>query len=394
MSPRKKNQLMPKYPNPIKSKLPRVGTTIFTVMSKLANEYDAINLSQGFPDFNCSEDLIRLVNHYMKKGFNQYAPMQGVMALREQIAEKMETIYSAKYNPESEINITSGATQAIYTAIAAVVKEGDEVIIFEPAYDCYVPAIELNGGVAVYSQLKLPDYRIDWNEVKKLVNHRTRMIIINSPHNPTGAMLTASDMLQLERITKNTDIILLSDEVYEHILFDGYEHQSVCRFPKLAERSFVVFSFGKTYHTTGWKMGYCLAPENLMNEFRKVHQFIVFTSNTPIQYALADFMKEKNEYRSLNKFYQKKRDYFLKQIKNSRFKFIPSPGSYFQLLDYTKITNEKDTDFAVRMTKEFGVASVPTSVFYHKPVDNKLLRFCFAKNEETLEKAAMLLCNI
>lgn len=385
---------MPQYSHPIKSKLPKVGTTIFTVMSQLANEYKAINLSQGFPNFQCSEELIRLVNHYMKKGFNQYAPMQGLMSLREIIAEKMEKLYSLKYNPETEINITSGGTQAIYTAITAIIEEGDEVIVFEPAYDCYVPAIELNGGVPIYLQLKYPDYHIDWNEVKKVVNQRTRMIIINTPHNPTGTILTANDMQQLERITKNTDIIIISDEVYEHILFDEYEHQGIARFPKLADRSFIVFSFGKTYHTTGWKMGYCLAPENLMKEFRRVHQFMVFCSNTPIQYALADYMKSSDDYKTLPKFYQKKRDYFIKLIKNSKFKFTPAAGSYFQLLDYSKITNEKDTDFAVRLTKDFGVASVPTSAFYHKPIDNKLLRFCFAKTDEILEQAAEKLCGI
>lgn len=385
---------MPKFSGHINSKLPKVGTTIFTVMTQLANEHKAINLSQGFPDFECSSELTGLVNHYMKKGFNQYAPMQGIMALREAIAEKMEHIYSAKYNPEKEINITSGATQAIYSAISAIIREGDEVIVFEPAYDCYVPAIEMNGGIPVYINLKLPDYHIDWNEVKKRVTQKTKMILINSPHNPTGAVLSAADMHQLEKITKNTDIIILSDEVYEHVIFDGLEHQSVCRYPKLAERSFVIFSFGKTYHTTGWKMGFCLAPENLMAEFRKVHQFIVFTSNTPIQYALADFMKEKGEYKNLPKFYQKKRNYFLKLIKNSRFKFVPTPGSYFQLLDYSKITQEKDNDFALRLIKEHGVASVPTSVFYHKPIDNKMLRFCFAKKDETLERAAEKLCTV
>ena len=385
---------MPKFHNAIKSKLPKVGTTIFTVMSALANEHKAINLSQGFPNFECSEELIALVNSYMKKGFNQYAPMQGIMPLREIISQKMQDLYSAKYDPEKEINITAGGTQAIYAAITSVIKEGDEVIVFEPAYDCYVPAIELNGGIPIYIHLKIPDYHIDWEEVKKVITPRTRMIIINTPQNPTGAILTATDMQQLERITKNTDIIILSDEVYEHIIFDEHEHQSVARFPNLADRSFIIFSFGKTYHTTGWKMGYCLAPENLMSEFRKVHQFMVFCANTPIQYALADFMKNTENYKSLNKFYQDKRDYFIKLINGSKFKFTPSLGSYFQSLDYSNITDEKDTDFAIRLTKENGVASVPTSVFYHQPVDNKLLRFCFAKTNETLEKAAEKLCKI
>ena len=379
---------MPKYPSQIVSKLPKVGTTIFTVMSQLANEHKAINLSQGFPDFECSEELVKLVNQYMKKGMNQYAPMQGVMQLREAISAKMEALYGISYHPANEINITSGATQAIYSAITAVIREGDEVIVFEPAYDCYVPAIELNGGVPIYIQLKAPEYRIDWNEVKKRITRRTKMIIINSPHNPTGAVMSEADMKQLEKLTNNSEIIILSDEVYEHVIFDGAQHQSVCRYPKLAERSFVVYSYGKSYHVTGWKMGYVLAPENLMVEFRKNHQFLVFTANTPIQYALADFMKQEQQYLELPAFYQKKRDFFLEQIKSSKFTCIPSPGSYFQLLDYSAISKAKDTDFAIQLTKEHGVASVPTSVFYHKPVDNKLLRFCFAKKEETLEKAA------
>src|ERR1017187_5550388 len=305
---------MPQFPSLVRSKLPKVGTTIFTVMSALANEHKAINLSQGFPNFETSPELISLVNKFMKKGLNQYAPMQGIMPLREAIAEKMNDLYNAKYNPETEINITAGGTQAIYAAIAAVVQQDDEVIIFEPAYDCYAPAIELQGGIPVYIQLKAPDYHIDWEEVKKLVSHRTRMIMINTPHNPTGAVMNAADMKQLEKITNNTDIIILSDEVYEHIIFDGLEHQSIAKYPKLADRSFVIFSFGKTYHSTGWKMGYCLAPSNLMTEFRKVHQFMVFCANTPIQYALAEYMKNKNEYLELGKFYQEKRDYFIDLI--------------------------------------------------------------------------------
>lgn len=392
---------MPEFKGIIRSKLPNVGTTIFTVMSALANEYKAINLSQGFPNFECSPKLVSLINDYMshrdpsgKKGFNQYAPMQGIMPLRETIAEKMQELYGAKYNPEKEINITAGGTEAIYAAITAVINEGDEVIIIEPAYDCYVPAIELSGGIPVYVQLTAPDYTIDWEEVKKKVSHRTRMIMINTPHNPTGAVMTEADMKELENITSGTDIIILSDEVYEHIIFDGLKHQSVCRFKGLAERSFVVFSFGKTYHATGWKMGYVLAPEKLMTEFRRVHQFIVFTVNTPFQYALADYMKNKNEYLELGHFYQKKRDYFINLIKGSKFNCTPASGSYFQLLDYSKITDEKDTDYAIRLTKEAGVASIPVSVFYHEQIDNKFLRFCFAKTDETLEKAAEKLCKV
>ncbi|HTB30463.1 MAG TPA: methionine aminotransferase [Bacteroidia bacterium] len=385
---------MPEFKGTIRSKLPKVGTTIFTVMSALANEYKAINLSQGFPNFECSPELVSLINEYMKKGYNQYAPMQGIMPLRETIAEKMQELYGAKYSPDKEINITAGGTEAIYAAITAVIQEGDEVIVVEPAYDCYVPAIELSGGIPVYVQLKAPNYTIDWEDLKKKVSHRTRMIMINTPHNPTGAVMTEADMKELENITKDSNIIILSDEVYEHIIFDGLKHQSVCRFPGLAERSFVVFSFGKTYHATGWKMGYVLAPEKLMTEFRRVHQFIVFTVNTPFQYALADYMKNKSEYLELSNFYQKKRDYFINLIKGSKFNYIPASGSYFQLLDYSKITNAKDTDYAIRLTKEVGVASVPTSVFYHEQIDNKFLRFCFAKTDETLEKAAEKLHNV
>lgn len=382
------------YPNLIGSKLPNVGTTIFTVMSKLAADHNAINLSQGFPDFNCDKELIALVNKHMLAGSNQYAPMAGLMSLREAIATKTEELYSAKYDPETEITITAGATQAIFTAISAVIREGDEVIIFEPAYDCYQPAIELNGGKTIYLQLKAPSYMIDWEELKKVVNYRTKMIIINTPHNPTGSIMTASDMAKLEKLTKGTDIIIVSDEVYEHIIFDGYEHQSVARYPKLAERSFIISSFGKTFHTTGWKMGYCVAPKNLMAEFRKVHQFLVFCCNTPIQHALAEYLKTKGNYLDLGTFYQQKRDYFIKLIKDSKFKFEPASGTYFQLLRYNTISKEKDSNFAMRLTKEFGIASIPISVFYHNNVDNKVLRFCFAKKEETLEKAAEILNRI
>ena len=382
------------FPVSVKSKLPNVGTTIFTVMSALAQEHGAINLAQGFPDFSCSPDLIALVNEYMKKGFNQYAPMPGVMKLRERIAEKTQDIYSAKYDPELEITVVPGATHAIYAVISSMVREGDEVIVLEPCYDSYVPAIELNGGRPVHYEMKAPDYRVDWNEVKRLINFKTRMIIINTPHNPTGSILNAQDMQKLQKILQNTDVIVLSDEVYEHIIFDAIEHQSVARFPKLAERSFIVSSFGKTYHTTGWKLGYVLAPQNLTREFRKVHQFIAFAANTPIQYAVADFITRKDEYLQLSAFYQEKRDYFRKLVKSSNFKLLPCQGSYFQLLNFSKITQEKDTDFAIRLTKDFKVASIPSSVFYHKKIDNNVLRFCFAKENETLEKAAELLMKV
>jgi methionine aminotransferase len=377
-----------KYNGNIKSKLPKTGTTIFSVMSALANEHHAINLAQGFPDFSCSPKLVDLVHHYMKKGFNQYAPMQGVMGLREKIAIKTQELYSAVYNPETEITITPGGTHALYAAISAFISEGDEVVVIEPCYDSYVPAIQINGGRAVFTELKFPDYKVDWNEVKKLINYKTKMIIINTPHNPSGTTLNAQDMMKLEKMLKNTEIIVLSDEVYEHIIFDGLEHQSVSRFPGLAERSIIVSSFGKTYHTTGWKMGYVLAPENLTAEFRKVHQFICFSANTPVQYAISDYMSDKEAYIQLSSFYQEKRDYFQKLMKGSKFKILPCEGSYFQLLGYQKITQEKDTEFAERLTKEFKVASIPTSVFYHKRTDNHVLRFCFAKENDTLEKAA------
>lgn len=382
------------YPNLINSKLPNVGTTIFTVMSKLAVDNNAINLSQGFPDFACSEEMISLVNKYMKAGNNQYAPMPGLIGLREILAQKTEELYGAKYDPDSEITITAGATQAIYTAISAVIREDDEVIIFEPAYDCYQPAIELNGGKTIYMQLQAPDYTIDWEKVKKMINHHTKMIIINTPHNPTGSVMSEADMQMLEKITKDTDIIILSDEVYEHIIFDNQSHQSVARFPHLAERSFIISSFGKTFHTTGWKLGYCVAPKNLMVEFRKVHQFLVFSCNTPIQYALAEYLKQRENYLSLGNFYQQKRDYFINAVKDSKFDLIPAAGTYFQLLSYKNMSKEKDTDYAIRLTKEFGIASIPISVFYHEQEDNHVLRFCFAKKEETLAKAAEILNKI
>ncbi len=385
---------MPKYPNSISSKLPKVGTTIFSVMSALANEHKAINLSQGFPNFDVNPKLISLINKKMKEGMNQYAPMQGVPQLREVLCEKMEKLYGAKYNPDTEITITAGGTQAIYSALTAIVREGDEVIVIEPAYDCYVPTIELNGGIPIYVQLKAPNHTIDWNDVKKVMTSRTKVIMINSPHNPMGSVLSADDMQQLEKLVKGTNIIIISDEVYEHIIFDGQKHESVCKYPTLAERSFIIFSFGKTYHATGWKMGYCFAPENLMAEFRKVHQFIVFTANTPIQHALAEYIKDSNDYNELGDFYQKKRDFFLDALKGSKFKCMPASGSYFQLLDYSAITQEKDTDYAIRLTKENGVASIPTSVFFHKPIDNKLLRFCFAKTDDVLKQAAEKLCKI
>ncbi len=378
----------------IQSKLPDVGVTIFTIMSKLASDHNAINLSQGFPDFDVHPDLLALVDNYMRSGHNQYAPMQGVQALRERIAEKVLALYNAGYDPESEITVTSGGTEALFAAISAVVQQGDEVIVLEPAFDSYVPVIKLNGGIPVYVEYKFPDYRIDWDDVRNALSPKTRLIILNSPHNPTGAVFTETDISALKDILLDTDVLLLSDEVYEHIIFDGIRHESISRYPELVKRSFVVSSFGKTYHTTGWKIGYCLAPAPLSKEFQRVHQFLTFASNTPIQYAYAQFMKNKDIYLNLSAFYQQKRDKFLSLIENSRFKAMPCHGTYFQMVDYSSISDESDVEFSKRLTTEHGVASIPPSVFYHRQVDHKVLRFCFAKKDETLEKAAERLCKI
>ncbi|MFZ4411954.1 MAG: methionine aminotransferase [Bacteroidales bacterium] len=385
---------MQNFKGSITSKLPGTESSIFAIMSALANETGAINLSQGFPDFPVSEKLIELVHKYMKKGMNQYAPMLGVQSLREVISEKIFNTYGASYHPEKEINITAGATQALYTIISAVVHDGDEVLIFEPAYDSYIPAIRINGGIPIHAQLQAPDYHIDWDIVKKMINKNTKMIIINSPQNPTGSILKKEDLKMLSKLTDKTDIVIISDEVYEHLIYDGIRHESVCLYPELAERSYIVYSFGKTLHATGWKMGYVVAPENLMKEFRKVHQFNVFTCNTPIQYAIAEYLKDKENYIHLKDFYQQKRDFFVAQIKDSRFKVVPCFGTYFQLLDFSNITEEKETDFAIRMTKEYKLASIPLSPFYHNNKDNKMLRFCFAKTEDTMKKAAEILNKI
>lgn len=385
---------MKDFQGSLHSKLPRVGTTIFTKMSALAREENALNLSQGFPDFDCSSDLKNLLFEAVNNGFNQYAPMQGLISLREQIAINTEKLYSGKYDPDREITITAGATQAIFTAIAATVNEGDEVILFTPAYDCYEPAIELVGGKCVFVELEYPEYRVNWEVVKKLISQRTKMIIINTPHNPTGSILNSQDLQKLEKITDGTDILILSDEVYEHIIFDGYEHQSVARFPKLAERSFIISSFGKTYHTTGWKIGYCLAPKTLTKEFRKTHQYNVFSVSTPMQVAFAEFLKRESEYLELKDFYQQKRNLFERLVSESKFIPRASAGTYFQLLDYSNITDEADTEYSERLTKEFKIASIPVSVFYNQKIDNKVLRFCFAKSDETLEKAAEILLKV
>ena len=376
------------------SKLPNVGTTIFTVMSAMATKHNALNLSQGFPNFKSDQKLIDLVYNSMNTGYNQYAPMAGSPDLRNAISKKFEKIYNTSYHPETEITVTAGATQAIFTIISAFIKPNDEVVIFRPAYDCYEPAIELNRGKTISIQLNAPLYKVDWTEVKQKITQKTKMVIINTPQNPSGNVFSKEDMLQLESILKGTDIILLSDEVYEHIIFDGETHQSACLFPDLKNRSFVVASFGKTFHNTGWKIGYCCAPKDLMDEFKKVHQFNVFCVNHPMQKGLADYLEEPNHYLGLPEFYQQKRDLFLSLIKGSRFTFIPSKGTYFQVLDYSKITNENDMGFAERLTIDHKLASIPMSVFNEHGLDQNVLRFCFAKTDDTLKKAAKILNQI
>lgn len=373
------------------SKLPNVGTTIFTVMSSLAKEHNAINLSQGFPNFESDSKLIKLVNDAMKSGYNQYAPMMGSLELREAIADKFQNLYNSSYKPESEIVVTAGATQAIFTIISAFIKQNDEVIIFTPAYDCYKPSVELQGGKVIPVQLHYPDYKVDWNLVENKISTKTKMIIINSPQNPSGTVFSKKDMLTLEKITNNTDIIVLSDEVYEHMVFDGVKHQSACLFTELKKRTFITASFGKTFHNTGWKMGYCCGPEELMIEFIKVHQFNVFAVNHPMQIALAKYLEEPSHYNDLSSFYQQKRDLFLESISNSKFKFKPTQATYFQTLEYTAISDESDVDFAKRLTKDNGIASIPLSVFNENHLDFKALRFCFAKTDKTLLQAADIL---
>lgn len=376
------------------SKLPDVGTTIFTVMSKLAHQEGAINLAQGFPGFDSDPKLQQLVTKAMSDGYNQYAPMPGVYGLREQIANKINTLYGSDYHPESEVTVTAGATQAIYTIVSAFIRPGDEVIVLKPAYDCYEPAVTVNGGTIVPIQLKAPLYKVNWSAVERAITSKTKMLFINTPHNPTGTILDKEDMMELSRILKGTDIILLSDEVYEHIVFDGKKHESVARYPELRARSFITASFGKTFHNTGWKMGYTVAPKALMEEFQKVHQFNVFSVHHPSQKAFATYFKEPEHYLRLNDFFQQKRDLFLDLIKDSRFKVTPAAGTYFQMLDYSEITQEEDVDFAKRLTKDHKVASIPTSVFNLHQEDFKMLRFCFAKDDETLKKAATILCEI
>ena len=372
----------------INSKLPNVGTTIFTLMSKMANESGAINLSQGFPGFPVDSKILNLVDKYLKQGFNQYSPMPGMPQLREAIAKKTNVCYGFSPNTETEICVTSGATEALFAAITALVNKGDEVIIFEPAYDSYIPAIELSGGIPVPVQLKYPDYKIYWNEVKNKVSPKTKLIITNTPHNPTGATWTDEDINNLKEITANTDIKIISDEVYEHITFDDKRHESVILDEELRNKSLVISSFGKTFHATGWKIGYCVAPEYLMAEFKKVHQFLTFSTSTPMQMALAEYMEDENMYLSIPKFYEEKRDYFQEIMKDTPFEILNCSGTYFQLLGYKSISDKPDTEFAEWLCKEKGVASIPISVFYQNKLNERVLRFCFAKEKEELERAA------
>ena len=377
----------------ITSKLPAVGTTIFATMSALAAEHKAVNLGQGFPDFPMNEDLIELVAKAMRDQYNQYAPMPGWMPLREAIAEKVHYLYGTRVNPDSEITITPGGTYAIYSAFTSFLQPGDEVILFEPAYDSYIPNIEVNGAKAVRIPLVYPDYHIDWNAVRAAITPRTRAILINSPHNPTGAVITATDIEELRKTVEGTSILILSDEVYEHLIFDGISHQSVLRYPDLFARSFVCFSFGKVYNCTGWKLGYCIAPATLMKEFRKIHQFNAFSCFTPTQVALASFLQNRDAYLTLSGLMQQKRDFFIDQMKATRFTLLSSYGSYFICAKYDQISEEGAMDFAVRLTKEAGVTTIPVSAFYADGKDDKVLRFCFSKKKETIEQAVKRLAN-
>ena len=379
----------------IDSKLPHIGTTIFTTMSALAAEYNAVNLGQGFPDFACDARLLAHMQEAMQAGHNQYPPMAGVPILREAIAAKVAECYGAIYDPAHEITVTAGATQAIHTALTAMVHPGDEVIIFEPVYDSYEPSIRMNGGVPVYARLQFPDYKPDWDEVRALITPRTRAIMINTPHNPTATIWSGEDMEKLAAVVANTNIIVISDEVYEHMVFEGAAHESVVRHPALAARSIIISSFGKTYHVTGWKIAYALAPRELMIEFRKAHQFIVFTVHTPSQHAIARYMQEKTHLQ-LPDFYQAKRDYFLRAVQDSPLRFLSSAATYFVSASYAHLpafSTMTEKDFAVMLTRDVGVACIPTSAFYHDGTDNKIVRFCFAKQEATLAEAGRRLAS-
>ena len=372
----------------IKSKLPAVGTTIFTVMSQLATEHKAVNLGQGFPDYAMDADLVEGVNRAMQNGMNQYAPMAGLPALREQLALKFFDLYNARVNADTEITITPGGTYAIYTALTTILQPGDEVIVFEPGYDSYIPNVLINGGVPVCIPLQYPDYSIPWQQVQQKITGRTKAIIINSPHNPTGSVIGSYDIEQLRKVVEGTGIFIISDEVYEHLVFDGLPHLSMLRYPDLLQRSFVCFSFGKTYHCTGWKLGYCVAPAKAMAEYRKVHQFNCFSCFTPAQVALAAFLEKKEKYLLLGSELQKKRDFFLELMKKTAFEPLPSHGSYFQCYSYAAYSSESDKEFAMRLLRECGVVTIPVSAFYTNSKDDHVIRFCFAKKYETLERAA------
>lgn len=378
----------------ISSKLPDTGTTIFTIMSKMASDYGAINLSQGFPDFSVPEALQKLVYKHMHDGHNQYAPMPGLIALREQISGKVEKLYQRIINPETEVTITAGATEALHASISAIVHPGDEVIVLEPAYDSYIPSIQLNGGIPVTVALNPKDFTVDWNKVREAISSKTRTIIVNTPHNPSGSIFSTYDLEQLAEITRDNQMLVLSDEVYEHIIFDGKQHQSVLCHEELATRSIAVFSFGKTFHATGWKVGYCIAPPPISTEIRKVHQYLQFSVHTPTQYALAKYMDTLDSYQHLADFYQKKRDLFLKLTQASPLKALSSGGTYFQLFSYKDYSKLSDRALAEKLTQENKLASIPISVFYHDQTDHHYLRFCFAKSNETLEKAAKILCSL
>lgn len=375
-------------------KLNHYKETIFSRMSALAQQHGAVNLSQGFPDFDPDPALIERVQHYMQNGPHQYAPMPGDAGLRERVCVMSETLFESPYDAHSEICITAGATQAIGTAIAASIREGDEVIVFSPAYDCYFPMIELNGGTPITIKLQHPDYSVDWEQVKRLISHRTKMIIVNSPHNPSGRLWQESDFLQLQEFVSGSNILILADEVYEHLIFDPKDRRSVRQYPELRKRSFVIGSFGKTVHVTGWKMGYCLAPAFLMDAFKKVHQYLVFSVNHPLQKALADYLGEL-DLAGLSALFKQKHDWLYNAInERSRFKALESQGTYFMLVDYSEISTESELDFAVRLTEEHGIATIPLSPFYRDPVDRNVLRLCFAKGEDTLERGVAALAKL
>jgi len=381
-------------PQPV-SKLPDVQTTIFTVMSELARQEGALNLSQGFPDFDGPAYLLERVQHHLRHGQNQYAPMMGVPSLRAAIAVKVRDLYGCAVDPDREITVTSGATEALFCAIAAIVNRDDEVIVFDPAYDSYEPVVRLQGGRCRRVPLHPPGYQVDWDRVADLINERTRLIIINTPHNPTGAVWGSADIEALAALVTGRNLFVLADEVYEHIIFDGRLHESLCRYPELYARSFVVSSFGKTYHTTGWKIGYCVAPAALTVEFRRIHQYVTFTSNTPVQLGLADFLTAHPEHhRNLGAFYQRKRDLFCELLAGSRFRVVPSAGTYFQLLEYTGVSTERDVDLALRLTREQKLATIPVSVFYERDPGHRMLRVCFAKDDATLRAGAEILCSL